>query len=118
MYRLECQGSSVCYATDVGHPLGSLDPQVLEAAQDCDLLIHDAQFSDKQKLMHPHWGHSTWKEAALVGKEAKSGMTVGFHHSAWATDDFLLGVVEKEMLEINPNSMLGYEGLEIELGQS
>jgi phosphoribosyl 1,2-cyclic phosphodiesterase len=116
MYRLECQGHSVCYATDVGHPLGSLDQQVLEAAQNCDLLIHDAQFSDKEKMMHTHWGHSTWKEAALVGKEANCGTTVGFHHSAWASDDFLLEVVEKEMQQVNPNSILGYEGLEIELG--
>jgi len=116
IYRIEHQGHSVVYATDVGHPIGSFDERVLDMARNCDVLIHDAQFSDKEKMLHPHWGHSSWKEAAQVGKETNTGAVVLFHHSAWATDDFLYGVVEKEAQEINPNAVLGYEGLEITVG--
>jgi phosphoribosyl 1,2-cyclic phosphodiesterase len=115
IFRIEHRNHSVVYATDVGHPLGGFDENVLELAQNCDVLIHDAQFSEKEKTRHPHWGHSTWKEAAQIGKEANAGTMVAFHHSAWATDDFLLSVVAKEIQEVYPNSVLGYEGLEIKL---
>jgi phosphoribosyl 1,2-cyclic phosphodiesterase len=115
VYRIEHQGRSVVYATDVGHPIGGFDDRVLEMAQNCDLLIHDANFSDREKILHPDWGHSTWKEAAHVGREANADTTVLFHHSTWATDDHLLNVVAREAREINRNAILGYEGLEIRL---
>jgi len=113
IYRIEYHGRSIVYATDVGHPIGSFDERVLELAHNCDVLIHDAQFSDREKMLHPDWGHSTWKEAAQVGKEVGAGTLVLFHHSTWATDEFLFNVVEKEAQEVNPNAVLGYEGLEI-----
>ena len=115
LYRIEHHGSSIVYASDVSHPIGSFDERVLEVANHCDVLIHDAQFSDKEKMLHPDWGHSTWKEAALVGKEANAGAVVLFHHSAWATDDFLQNVVAKEAQAVNPHAVLGYEGLEFTL---
>lgn len=113
IYRIEHHDRTVVYASDVGHPIGSFDERILEMAHNCDVLIHDSQFSDKEKMLHPHWGHSSWKEAAQVGKEVNAGAVILFHHSAWATDDFLYSVVEKEAQEINPNAVLGYEGLEI-----
>ena len=67
-------------------------------------------------MLHPDWGHSTWKEAAQVGREADANAVILFHHNAWATDDFLLRVVEKEAKELNPHAVLGYEGLEISIG--
>jgi phosphoribosyl 1,2-cyclic phosphodiesterase len=116
IYRIEHHGNSVVYATDVGHPIGGFDERVLEMARDCDVLIHDAQFSEREKVLHPDWGHSTWKEAAQVGKEANVGKVVLFHHNTWATDDFLLNLVEREAQEVNPNTVLGYEGLDLVIG--
>jgi len=116
IYRIEHHGNSVVYASDVGHPIGNFDERVLELAHNCDVLIHDAQFSDKDKMLHPDWGHSTWKEAAQVGKEANAGAVVLFHHSPWAADDFLFDVVERQAQEINLNAVLGYEGMEITVG--
>jgi phosphoribosyl 1,2-cyclic phosphodiesterase len=112
IYRIEHHGRSIVYATDVGHPIGSLDERVLEMARDCDVLIHDAQFSDREKLLHPDWGHSTWKEAAQVGKDANAHVTVLFHYGARAKDDHLYDVVEKEAKAVNADTVLGYEGLE------
>jgi len=116
MYRIEHHGHSVVYASDVGHPIGSFDEQLIDLAKNCDVLIHDAQFSDKEKMLHPDWGHSTWKEAAAVGKEANAKALILFHHNAWAKDDFLFNVVEKEAQAINPHAVLAYEGLEIAVG--
>jgi phosphoribosyl 1,2-cyclic phosphodiesterase len=113
VYRIKHHGRTIVYASDVGHPIGSFDQEILRAANNCDILIHDAQFSDKEKMLHPDWGHSTWKEAAAVGREASAGVLVLFHHSAWASDDYLKNVVEKEAQQVNPNAVLGYEGLEI-----
>ncbi len=111
-YRLEHHGASVAYVTDVGHPIGSFDERVLQIAHNCDVLIHDSQFSEKEKMLHPDWGHSTWSESARIGREANVGTVILFHHSTWATDDFLFNTVEKEAKRINPNAVLGYEGLE------
>ncbi len=113
VYRIEHDGRSVVYASDVGHPTGSLDGRVVEIARGCDVLIHDANFSDQEKMRHPDWGHSSWREAAQVGKLANAGRTVLFHHDFRATDDFLFDVVEKEAQQINANAVVGYEGLEL-----
>ncbi|MEN8098580.1 MAG: MBL fold metallo-hydrolase [Chloroflexota bacterium] len=116
MYRIEDDQHSIVYATDIGHPIGGYDYNVIELANDCDLLIHDAQFSSHEKMLHPDWGHSTWIEAALVGIESSAKSLALFHHNAWADDEFLLNTVEKEAQAVNNLSFLACEGIKIDLG--
>jgi len=45
-----------------------------------DLLIHDAQYSDREYRSKQGWGHSPWKEAVKLGAEGEVKHLILFHH--------------------------------------
>ncbi len=46
-YRIELDGKVMVFCTDVEHG-NSIDKNVVKLAEDADLLIHDAQFTDEE----------------------------------------------------------------------
>ncbi len=113
-YRIDCQGKVVAYATDVGHPAGGLDAGVLDLARGADLLIHDAQFTPREKQKYPHWGHSSWMEATQVAQEAGVQRLALFHHDPLRTDDELMEIEREAQLRF-AGAFVAREGMEIEL---
>ncbi len=112
-YRISCQGKVLTYATDVNHPLGRLDPRVIELAQDADLLIHDAQYTPEEKQERAAWGHSSWLEAVRVGQEAGVRRLALFHHDPDHSDD-QLEELERQAQALFPQAFLAREGMELE----
>ncbi len=112
-YRISCQGQVLTYATDVNHPLGRLDPRVIELAQDADLLIHDAQYTPEEKQERAAWGHSSWLEAVRVGQEAGVRRLALFHHDPDHGDD-QLEELERQAQALFPQAFLAREGMELE----
>jgi len=113
-FRLENNGSVFTYCTDSSHEEGQLTPNVIELARNADVLVHDAHFSLEQRERFPDWGHSSWLEAAQVAVEASVGCLVLFHYDPDSSDDYMENVLEKAR-QIFPRTILGYEGLEINL---
>jgi len=109
-YRIGCQGRSVAYASDTGHPDGGLDANVLELARGADLLIHDSQFTPEERLEHPGWGHSSWREAVDVAVQAGVGRLALFHHDPARTDDQLTEI-EAEARAVFPRAFVAREGM-------
>jgi ribonuclease BN (tRNA processing enzyme) len=54
-----------------------------------DLLIHDAQYSDREYAAKRGWGHSPWKEAVRLGAEGEVKHLILFHHDPDHTDSFI-----------------------------
>jgi phosphoribosyl 1,2-cyclic phosphodiesterase len=111
-YRIRSQGKTVVYASDISHPVGGLDERVVGLARDCDLLIHDAQYTRQEKLDRPGWGHSSWEDAVQTAQEANVGKLALFHHDPLHSDDEL-DEFERLAQARFPGAVLAREGMEI-----
>ena len=85
-YRIEAEGKSIVYATDLEHGDAQLDRVLRDYASGADVLIYDAQYNDEEYASHSGWGHSTWKEATRVARDAGVGRLLLFHFDPAHTD--------------------------------
>ncbi|MBL7200174.1 MAG: MBL fold metallo-hydrolase [Anaerolineae bacterium] len=115
VFRVECDGKSVVYASDVEGVIGG-DTDLIRFASECDLLIHDAQYTTEEYVQGPMqgWGHSTPEMATLVAHRAKVRQLALFHHDPRHDDD-QLDAIQAAARERFPNTLAAYEGLAIEL---
>jgi phosphoribosyl 1,2-cyclic phosphodiesterase len=105
-YRVEADGTSVCYIPDhepgLGEPLTELDEDWisgLDLARRAALLLHDCQYTDEEYPTHIGWGHSRLSDALVFAHRAQVERVLLFHHDPLHSDDFLDslgdGVVER-----------------------
>lgn len=113
-YRVSWGGHTAVYCTDTEHFADRLDENVLHLAQNADIFIYDATYSDEEysdpKSPKIGWGHSTWQEAVKLAKAAKVDKLVIFHHDPAHDDDFLDNI-EAQVHTVFPNSLLAREGM-------
>ncbi len=110
-YRIDENGKTIVYCTDVEHG-DHINPEVVELAHKADLLIHDAQYTPEELNSKVGWGHSSWEQAGQVASEAEVRKLVLFHHDPEHNDDFLLQM-EKDCQSIFANTVSAREGLTI-----
>lgn len=117
-YRINWRGISAAYITDTEHYPDRIDDQVLKLADNADVMIIDAAYTDNEyhdpKSSKVGWGHSTWQEAVKVAKAAKVKQLIIFHHDPLHNDDFLDKIAEEAASEFS-NTILAREGLSIVL---
>ncbi len=92
-YRVEADGQSVVFATDVEHA-GVVADDLLTLAAGADLLIHDAQYTEAEYAgqvgpSRAGWGHSTWNEAVEAARRSGAERLALFHHDPTRDDDAL-----------------------------
>jgi phosphoribosyl 1,2-cyclic phosphodiesterase len=105
-YRVECEGRTVVYATDIEHG-GSDQERFFEFAKGADLLIYDSMYTDdeycgRQGPPRTGWGHSTWQAAVTAAQKSEAKTLVLFHHDPGRNDaamDRLLRQVRKHRPE-------------------
>lgn len=106
-YKTDENGNNVCFS----------DKGFIDFAKNCDILVHDAQYTDEDYLssIHPKqgFGHSTFKMAieALILSNAKK--LYFFHYDPDYNDEKLKKLEEK--LCIDKKIYFAKENLEIEL---
>ncbi|MBD1913331.1 MULTISPECIES: MBL fold metallo-hydrolase [unclassified Leptolyngbya] len=117
-YRVTYGNRSVAYVTDTEHYRNRLDENVLWLAHNADLMIYDSMYTDdeyySEKSSKIGWGHSTWQEAVKAAKAANVKQLVIFHHDPLHTDDFM-DQVKEDTARVFPNSVVAWEGLEIDV---
>jgi phosphoribosyl 1,2-cyclic phosphodiesterase len=104
-YRVECEGRSVVYATDIEH--GGQDERFFEFARGTDMLIYDSMYTEdeycgRQGPPRTGWGHSTWQAAVHAANESQAKTLVLFHHDPGRDDaamDRLVRTVQKHRPE-------------------
>jgi ribonuclease BN (tRNA processing enzyme) len=117
IYRVNYQGRSLVFATDVESYVGSYQ-RLIKFAQGADLMIHDAQYTDALYLHAPTprqgWGHSTWRMAIEAANAADVKQLALYHHEP-EHDDETLEEIERQAQEVRPLTFLAREGMTIEL---
>lgn len=93
MYRFKINGYTVIYSPDNELPLQSSPIRFLDQykdfIKDCDLLIHDGQFSLQKYVDREGWGHSAWEKVVEVAKECGVKRLYITHHDPDSNDEEL-----------------------------
>lgn len=113
-YRVEYEGKSVCYVTDVEHSPPELDVALADFVEGCDLLIYDSTYSDETYEAHRGWGHSTWEEAVRIAEAGKVKQLALFHHDP-ALNDEALDARAKKLAKRYKHAFVAKEGTVIDL---
>jgi ribonuclease BN (tRNA processing enzyme) len=122
-YRIDWHGKSVVYATDTeGYVNG--DRRLARFAQETNVLIHDAQYTDEHYLglasgmpTTQGYGHSTVSIACQAAQSAGAERLVLFHHAP-EYGDGQLDLIAQQVQMILPGTLVASEGLEIPLIQA
>jgi phosphoribosyl 1,2-cyclic phosphodiesterase len=119
-YRVSWQDKVAAYITDTEHFPDRLDENVLWLAQDADVMIYDATYTDAEyydpKSSKVGWGHSTWQEAVKAAKAANVKCLVIFHHDPSHNDSFM-DQVAADTAAAFPVSVVAKEGLLLDLAK-
>lgn len=113
IYRVTYKDKSLVYATDKECYLGG-DKKFIRFARNCDLLIHDSQYTTEDYL-NPNspkqgYGHSTFDMAVETMKQSKAKNLVFFHYDP-GYDDEKLDSIKEYYLTNYKNVHFAYEGL-------
>jgi phosphoribosyl 1,2-cyclic phosphodiesterase len=125
-YRIaDARGKVLTYLSDHEPALGDASFPSLSRewtsgatlAEDCDLLIHDSQYSTDE---YPHkigWGHSSMRQALDFGSLAGAKHVVPFHHDPGHDDADLDRMMAAAIDEAKPRYRVtpGREGMTFEL---
>lgn len=123
-YRLECGGAVVTYLPDHEPALGSqIYPHEKEwtsgydLAENSDLLIHDAQYTEQEYQSRMGFGHSSIRHALQFAMLAGVKEFVPFHHDPAHSDDELDRMFEESKAELQPACLVtpSREGLSLEV---
>ena len=84
-YRVERDGVSIGYLPDHAPALG-VSYATRDQLRDVDVLIHDAQFLESERVVADLFGHATIRDAIALARDVGAGTLVLFHHGPNRTD--------------------------------
>lgn len=118
-FRVECEGRSVVYATDVEHGNPEWDAQFFEFARGADFLIYDSMYTDDEYHgrvgpKRTGWGHSTWQAAVHAANEAQVKTLVLFHHDP-TRDDAGMARLLRAVRKHRPEAIAAKESMVIDV---
>jgi phosphoribosyl 1,2-cyclic phosphodiesterase len=114
-YRVEFDGRSLCYITDIGHVVGQLDAALVDFVSGSDMMFYDSPYNDQEFPQFSHYGHSTWQEGMRVADAAKVDRLVVFHHDP-SHDDAFMDEIAVEAEAARPGTVVACEGMELSPG--
>lgn len=95
-FRIECEGKSICYITDMEHVHGAgPDPSLAAFLKGADIFIYDASYTDAEYPDKAGYGHSTWRAGLELAAAAQVKLYVLFHHDP-AHDDRAMDQIIRE----------------------
>lgn len=117
IYKITYKNKSLVYATDKECYFGG-DRKFIQFAKNCDLLIHDTQYTTEDYLNpcspKQGYGHSTFDMAIEVMKQARAKKLAFFHFDP-SYDDTKMGRIKEYYTASEKNVYLPYEGMEVSI---
>lgn len=114
-YRVEFQGKSFVFATDVeADPETGYDAELAEFARGADLLAMDGQYTAESYKHRKGWGHSTYQMACRTAEVAEVKQLAVIHHDP-DHDDTTMDTIAGEAVTLFSNTVIAREMLTIEL---
>ena len=118
IYKIYYKGKSVVYATDKESYLSG-DKKLVDFARNCDVLIHDAQYTTEDYLNQyspkQGYGHSTFDMAVEAQRQSNAGKLVFFHFEPGYDDEKLNRINEHYSQKFPDNVIMAKEGLQLEI---
>ena len=123
-YKFTENGKSFVFLTDneLGHihEGGKQFEDYVEFCKGAEILLHDAQYTDKEYEKTITWGHSTYRQTLRLATEAGVKRLGLIHHDPDRTDDEIDEIVAKLKKQIesdcsNIDIFAGSDGLELTL---
>ena len=111
-YRVDFNGSSVAYVTDIELGAGPLDPALIDLIKDASFLILDTTYTNEELPSHLGWGHSTWQQGIELANAAHVGRLCLFHHDPEHDDDTMDKIAAKAEAA-RPGTIVAREGLKV-----
>jgi phosphoribosyl 1,2-cyclic phosphodiesterase len=111
-FRVMQNGKALTYCTDVELGLDWSDANVRKLAQDAEVFIVDAQYTPEELQAHKGWGHSSWKQAVDIGKDANAKQIALFHYNPDHGDEEIEQMIQQAKKH-HPNVIATREGLEL-----
>jgi len=117
-------GKSIVYLTDnelgLEYDKGSSFDEFVEFCKNCDILLHDSEFTPEEYKARKGWGHSCYLDSLDLALKANVKKFILIHHNQDRTDDEIDKIVEicKKIVETQKSNLIveaAYEGMEIEL---
>lgn len=113
IYKISYKDKTLVYATDKECYMGG-DKKFMKFAKDCDVLIHDAQYTTEDYL-NPSFpkqgfGHSTY-DMAVEAKKLTNAKNMFFFHYEPSYDDIKLNRIKEHYVTDTNNIFMAYEGL-------
>jgi hypothetical protein len=89
-----------------------------DLAAGCDLLIHDAQYTDDEYERCIGWGHSTYRQAFKFAACVGARQLVPFHHDPTHDDATLDRLLRQAIEDLKPGFIVsaGREGTTFQVG--
>jgi phosphoribosyl 1,2-cyclic phosphodiesterase len=102
-YRVEADGHTFVYATDVELSVSTLTREVARNMEGADVLCLDAQYTPEEYAgsrgaPRKGWGHSTMVDAAQVAAAVGARRLMLFHHDPAHNDDMVENMAEEARL--------------------
>ena len=112
-YKVIVDDFSVVYTTDCEHPKNNLNKNVVQIAQNADVLIHDSHFTEDDLKEYIGWGHSSWKMASQVARQSEVKKLFLFHFNPEYSDNTVESM-EKNARSIFSNTTAAKQNLKID----
>lgn len=109
-FRIEENGRSLVYASDVGYPESGPSAEALALYEGADVLIHDCTYTPEDRATRLDRGLSSFADAASVAASAGVGRLVMFHYDQDYSDRTVDGIFERCRAELD---RLGGEDIEL-----
>ena len=109
-FRLEHEGRSLIYASDVGYPESGIDEDTLAFYRGADILIHDSTYTPAERATRLERGNSSYADAAAAACNAGVGHLVLFHYDQDYSDEVVDQMVRDCRAELD---RLGCKDIEL-----
>jgi ribonuclease BN (tRNA processing enzyme) len=114
-FRVEHGGRALAYCLDHEHgDTNQIHPGIAALAQNADMLVFDAAYTDEEYPSFRGWGHSTWQEGHKTARELGVSILAlaGFNPGVVDSD---LDAIKAEVEAMAGRTIIATEGSSIEL---